>query len=257
MVKNFTLGQLLRDSKQFCQDNFKQLLKFAIIFGVLGLISMLVLYFGYQSSGVDLIKDIVQFEPTIDQLNPNVAPPALWSSLINIILTIVIIYINLIATTFIFLKLEDKKASCQKAKEILHSRIVKLIGLGIVQTIALAILFILLIIPGIIFSIYWMFAGYFVLFRGKGIFESLKESMNLVKDNWWRSFGYMFIVTLIVIILMIIVEMILGIPSLMGIYNIGIHSIYTLLSEGIAPLIGFFMAAFGARYFLAREKESK
>jgi hypothetical protein len=44
----------------------------------------------------------------------------------------------------------------------------------------------LLIIPGIIFLVYFIFSTYFVIF-GQGIIDSFKSSYGLVKDHWWRS----------------------------------------------------------------------
>lgn len=51
-------------------------------------------------------------------------------------------------------------------------------------------LFILLIIPGIIFVVYWVCALYILFAEKKGIRASLKTSRQLVKGKWWRVFGY-------------------------------------------------------------------
>jgi hypothetical protein len=43
----------------------------------------------------------------------------------------------------------------------------------------------LLIIPGIIFSMYYVFSGYSVLFDGKRGLEALRFSKSMVKGRWW------------------------------------------------------------------------
>ncbi len=65
------------------------------------------------------------------------------------------------------------------------------LGFCIVMLIYLFGLFILLIIPGLIFMIYWSLGSY-VLFDKKHtrINEALKKSRQLVKGNWWKIFGY-------------------------------------------------------------------
>lgn len=71
--------------------------------------------------------------------------------------------------------------------------------LTIIMSIALFFLFLLLIIPGIIFSIYWIFAYYALIMDEKSIIESLRHSTSVVRGNWWRILGYLVLVTLILI----------------------------------------------------------
>jgi hypothetical protein len=52
----------------------------------------------------------------------------------------------------------------------------------------------LLIIPGIIFGVYYSFAGWVLVFEGYKGRNALKRSKELVKGNWWGVFGrYMFL----------------------------------------------------------------
>ena len=65
--------------------------------------------------------------------------------------------------------------------------------------IFLGFLFLLLIIPGIIFAIYWIFAAYVFFGEKKGILYSLRKSMEIVKGRWWRVFGYSILMILIMV----------------------------------------------------------
>ncbi|MDD5043490.1 MAG: hypothetical protein PHD51_02345 [Patescibacteria group bacterium] len=47
---------------------------------------------------------------------------------------------------------------------------------------------ILLVIPAIIFYVWFSFCLYFIILENKTILESLKSSKDLVKGNWWKIF---------------------------------------------------------------------
>src|SRR3989338_5030802 len=59
----------------------------------------------------------------------------------------------------------------------------------------------LLVIPGIIFSIYWSFSYFVLIGTNKGVIGSLKESREIIKGNWWKVFGYLICFALFVSIL--------------------------------------------------------
>jgi len=71
------------------------------------------------------------------------------------------------------------------------------IGFFIVFIIFLGLLFFSLIIPGIIFLVYWIFAYAVFIKEEREIIDSLKRSFYLVKNRWWNTFGYVFLFSLI------------------------------------------------------------
>jgi len=71
----------------------------------------------------------------------------------------------------------------------------------------------LLIIPGIIVGVYLTFSSYvFVIEEEKGM-NALKRSWNLVKGNWWKVFGR---ITLLNIIICAIYAILISIDDLLG-----------------------------------------
>ncbi len=82
------------------------------------------------------------------------------------------------------------------------------LGLVIVQSLAVLGLFILLIIPGIIFLVYWIFSPYVLFSENKGIIDSMKRSKALVKGRWWRVFGNFLLLSLIIIAISILLSFI-------------------------------------------------
>jgi len=75
----------------------------------------------------------------------------------------------------------------------------KFLGLCIVLGLALLGLFILLIIPGIIFLVFWLFSPYVFMKENKKIVDSMKISKRIVKGKWWQVFGYSLLIMLIVV----------------------------------------------------------
>lgn len=75
-------------------------------------------------------------------------------------------------------------------------------GTGLLLSItllsALLGLYLLLIVPGIIFSILWTFAYYAHITDGKGVLDSLRRSKETVKGRWWLVFGYSLLLGLLV-----------------------------------------------------------
>ncbi len=86
----------------------------------------------------------------------------------------------------------------------------KSLGFTIVLMIFLVLLFMALIIPGIIFSVFWIFSYLVFLDGGKGIISSLKGSFRIVKKRWWKTLGYI----LLFFLIMMGISIIFGIPSL-------------------------------------------
>lgn len=54
-------------------------------------------------------------------------------------------------------------------------------------------LFLLLIVPGIVFAVYWSFVMAIVALRGMEGMEAIRHSKSLVKGRWWKTFGYLIV----------------------------------------------------------------
>jgi hypothetical protein len=79
-------------------------------------------------------------------------------------------------------------------------RIGNLIGASLLVGLAVALMAITIIgIPvAIYFGVRWSFILQTILIEGSGITESLSRSSDLVEGDWWRVFGIMLVVVLIV-----------------------------------------------------------
>ncbi len=83
----------------------------------------------------------------------------------------------------------DYKQAFQKAIQRWTSAIITLIIMGL----CLIVLYIALVIPGIIFTVFWSFAVFAVALNYKNGFEALRYSKSLVTGKWWKVFGYLIV----------------------------------------------------------------
>ena len=115
----------------------------------------------------------------------------------------------------------------------------------------------LLIIPGIIFGVFWIFAVY-IFFSEKGtIRSSLKKSRKIVNGKWWRIFGSI----LLLVIIVSFISGIIGFPAqlAMAIFTFagGLLPTWTILFSGVmqvisgivSMLIGVFMILFFKNFY--------
>jgi len=79
-------------------------------------------------------------------------------------------------------------------------------------------LFLLLIVPGIIFSTYWVFAFYVLIVEKSSINGALKGSHDIVRGRWWKVFGYLFFVNIIIWFVLWVASGILGMLGTAGVF---------------------------------------
>lgn len=61
----------------------------------------------------------------------------------------------------------------------------------------------ILLIPLLVFFIYWIFSPYILIRERTGIWESIKRSKIIIKGHWWRVFGNLILLSLIIILISI------------------------------------------------------
>lgn len=116
----------------------------------------------------------------------------------------------------ITLKLADNreaKLSDLFSKDI--KLILKLVAVGIISGIIVLLGIILLIVPGIIFSMRLMFVGYFLIDKNLGPIEAIKASWNATRGNVWNLLGLAGLNFLVILVgaLALFVGLIWAIPT--------------------------------------------
>ena len=87
--------------------------------------------------------------------------------------------------------------------------VLRLVGNGIIKAIAVAIGFILLIVPGLILLTIWALTAPVIVVERAGVFAAFGRSWELVKGNGWAVFA----VILIAFLLTLAIQVVLGIAG--------------------------------------------
>ena len=201
MKKEF--GDILTDSWKEYKDNFKVFLKIFLIFSVIPAILLFILgiifiyNFNSELASLETPQQNIEFF-----LSSGVIPYLIIGGILLITLVILGIFMK---TSFMYNVLYRKKSmnfdeTLKGGKKYFG----KFFWFSVVELIFLGGLFLLLIIPGIIFSVFWIFAGYVLISENKGIIESFKESYKIVKDKWWKTFGYAILFGLVLFLVSIV-----------------------------------------------------
>lgn len=170
---------------------------------------------------------------------------------LTIIFVLLVGYIGIIYVKYIFGKVSGENLSLDDCKTFAKQNIFSILLTGILFGLILILGFIALIIPGIIMSIYFIFALYSPILREKFYLEAIKYSYSLTQSNWWRTFFYVIVSTIIVAIVAFPVSLVLGIltsiPALVIVTEI--------ISYFFQMFLGGFTLIFLINYFLQLEKE--
>jgi uncharacterized membrane protein len=136
--------------------------------------------------------------------------PSLVGSIINLGLGTLI---SMGATAF-YLAAHDNPDSADLSM-LWHPRpFWKYLGTSILLALAVAIGFVLLIVPGIIFGLMFMFATFIVIDRELGPIDALSESHRITRGYKWPLFGFVLLLLLINVlgVLALIVGLLVSIP---------------------------------------------
>ena len=102
-------------------------------------------------------------------------------------------------TTFLFIK-SDYQGEIKKLYKDSKSLLWPYLGLSLLTAVLVLLWSLLLIIPGIIFSVFYTFAIYVFFCEGKRGMDALRRSRSLVSGYFWPVFGrilFLLLVTLI------------------------------------------------------------
>jgi hypothetical protein len=126
-----------------------------------------------------------------------------------------------------------------------------LIGATIVSTIVVFLGILAFIIPGIMFGVWFTFIGIAVVLEGRGVTESLGRSREIVHGNWWRIFGMLLLIGIIVGLMSLVLGLLVKafMPD-----NDYLAALVASIPEGILAPIGIHTLA--AAYYQLRDTPS-
>lgn len=219
-------GELFSKSLQEYKSNFKEFSKLFIYFFIIPFFIVLLvnIYFSYSNGLYDL-SAMANFTPNLDFFK------SFGILAIVLICAAFINYVGVISLTAIVLKKDKFKfgEALNEGKKFYWGSI----GFLIVLVIFLILLFVAFIIPGIIFMIFWTFGLLIFIKERKGVIGSLKASFYLVRGRWWKTFGY-------IILLQIILGLVSGVLSVPSIIMQLVSGFGSFTGNTVSP--GYFIS---------------
>jgi hypothetical protein len=150
---------------------------------------------------------------SIYQLFSGLEPAALARSPVFWIAYVVGIFASLLFIAAIFLRIDAVASGAETAPNPLAGalrRLPALFALTLLYVLAIVVGTVLLIVPGILFSVSLMLATPILLLDGKGPFAALSGSHRLVWGHWWRTFSIISIGGVIVMVLYFVIAFAAG-----------------------------------------------
>jgi hypothetical protein len=172
MKKRFEIGSLFRNAWKDYKANWS-------LFIIIGIIFILVNLLGNLGASFNTVTGAIEQSTTVSLIA--------WLLGMFISLGFIRFILNIVDEKE--RKVEDLFRGANSVEHFLFFIVVvmlytALIGLGTV----------LLVIPGIVALVGFMFAQYLIAEEKSGIFESLKESWNMTSKNRWKIFWLMIVV---------------------------------------------------------------
>jgi len=93
-----------------------------------------------------------------------------------------------------------------------HHLVLKSLAVYILYMYAVMMGYMLLIIPGILLTIWLMFGYFAVVLGGKDPYAALVSSKSLAKGRWWALFGRLFVIGLVNLLIFMALAFVLGFP---------------------------------------------
>ncbi len=215
--KEYTIGKILSESWKKFTQNFQLIL-----------LVTLAVYIPINIILFFVSPDVSLGQGGIHEATIYLGILLIFYTLIGIIATMAIAYI-------VKQKIDGKTVNFSEAIKKSLSRWPAAIGTNIILGIFLFGLSLLLVVPGIIYHVYWLFVTYVVILHDKSGKSALDHSKNIVRGRWWKVAGY----SLVFISLSLVAAVIIG--SMEGII-LGI--ILALLPENfVVPILALLLGS--------------
>lgn len=140
---------------------------------------------------------------------------------VSIVLVLSLLFYVLASVSIVYFSLyKDEKKGLSFSETIKQGGkyFFKYLLYSVVTIIFLFGLYLLFIIPGIIFTVFWIFSPYILIKEKKGIIDSLRTSYNLVKGRWWKTFGYLVMFLIISLAVSLLIGVLIGIMEFIVFY---------------------------------------
>lgn len=182
------VDELVSRAFKFYRSNFKQFI-WMLLVGFLATLPFYLFVFLMGLNGVRGAGDII-------------------FGLLAFAAVIFMIYYTVRSQIGLYFILKDPKISFKENFKNTRTHFWKFFGLSLLVGVLVLLWSLLLIIPGIIFGVFYGFAIYILVFENIGGMAAIKKSQQLVTGYWWPVFGR----TLFLVLGALLVSFVLSIP---------------------------------------------
>mgnify|MGYP001073403027 CR=1 FL=1 len=189
MTKSFSIKEAISFGWNVINNNLGFFIKLFILIGFIYVILALISFFFVTKGDFSEENKWILFDKSL--------PLLLFSSILSIVRIIISI---LITMGFIKISLKfygNEKANIFDLFSSSHPLFFKYLIGNILYSLIVFLGLILLIIPGIIWSIKFQFFAYLIVDKGLGPIQALKESSKITKDNRWHLFLFEIVILFI------------------------------------------------------------
>jgi hypothetical protein len=247
LSKTRDFGEIISDSFLFIRENFKPLLScffvFCGIFLLAGVISGVML----QIKMIDVINN--------SDGNGLESGSGTWAAYgIDAVFAGVIAlagYVTLTITIISFMALYKQKGNIAPTNEELWGYIkyyfLKVLGIGILNYIILIIAFVLCILPGVYLSPILGLIFPIIIVENASFGYAWDQSFRLIKENWWKVFGALFITEFI----LGICSAVINIPfQVVNVWSVFLHRIPNVHLSIVSVIIGTILKELSMAFYI-------
>jgi uncharacterized membrane protein YesL len=175
---------------------------------------------------------------------PDLGPESIYKTILVVFMILVIIaawffgiYLSIRAKCGLYLLCSfPNKTSANNTFKQTKGLTWKFFSSSFLMAIFTLLWMILLIIPGLIFGIYYGFAPMIAIFENKKALASIKASKQLVKNYWWPVFGRLLFIMVIAFVLGLISSVITGLFPKNSAPAITFNIIYEIIVIVLSPI---------------------
>lgn len=259
-LPEYDFSFILNKTVEFSKKYFKEILllgAISSIFSFLGniLIYMITINFIETAN----IKTLVYAE-ILKYIRLNLGEILGFTLILSLGIIILQLINLLISSTLIYYlnnKLSDKTLTLDEAFLKTTNKIWIILFTNIIFLMFLTGLSLLLIIPAVIFGVYWFLFLYAIIIRDKEYVNALIYSKKLIQGNWWRTLGYTILIGFIIGGINLVLNLISFPITLVSsfIENYYLQQLTLLPTTFLSISVGYFLIIYGLIYFKVLEKE--
>ncbi|MDT8415845.1 MAG: hypothetical protein RQ735_10785 [Flavobacteriaceae bacterium] len=191
--KERNFESLFSDTFRFIRQEFKPFLTTILKITGPWLVLLLIGYVGYSYSMGDFLDNVLATYEEVTPIQGIV-------SIIVMIVGAVGAYVLAQASVLYYIDSYNRNEGIAVFEEVsrnAYQYFFSFWGLGFVSGILFIIGFVFCIIPGIYLWVPLTLSFPVLAFQKKGVFESVGYTFTLIKDEWWNSFGFLFVLVLL------------------------------------------------------------